>query len=346
HFGASKVTLKNGGKRFPSILLAQNSLQRLSQISLFGNDKLKLKPVLLAKNSKRPDEKITQTPIVSTPSFAPLSKSLGLIYPPNPTLLYKYPPPTPVIISKISNAIMSIPKLYTQVLHLMNKMNLPPPFTEDQSFPILADAESNIDSATIKKRKVDDLLASDESELESESGSEKTVGMPKKSKISTEIGILKNDQQIIKLATSEPKLIFRSDSIRLTEETNFADSTDVSVSNQPNDSREDNIVCHKASGIDIPEVETSNVIYVKNLHKSMTQTDIENIFGKYCTITKRLQVQHLTKGKLKGQAFITYETKDEATRALSENGTRHKYREISVMDSEIQCVQGSKKKIG
>ncbi len=26
------------------------------------------------------------------------------------------------------NAIAAVPKLYTQVLHLMNKMNLPPPF--------------------------------------------------------------------------------------------------------------------------------------------------------------------------------------------------------------------------
>jgi len=50
-------------------------------------------------------------------------------YMPPPTLEYNYPPPNPSIIDNICHAISSVPRLYTQVLHLMNKMNLPPPFT-------------------------------------------------------------------------------------------------------------------------------------------------------------------------------------------------------------------------
>jgi hypothetical protein len=30
--------------------------------------------------------------------------------------------------NNMMNAIATVPRLYTQVLHLMNKMNLPPPF--------------------------------------------------------------------------------------------------------------------------------------------------------------------------------------------------------------------------
>ncbi|CAG8497500.1 6799_t:CDS:2 [Diversispora eburnea] len=54
--------------------------------------------------------------------------ALPMNYPSNPTLHYRYPPPTVETLQNIMNAITAVPKLYTQVLHLMNKMNLPPPF--------------------------------------------------------------------------------------------------------------------------------------------------------------------------------------------------------------------------
>lgn len=47
---------------------------------------------------------------------------------PLPYLKYKYPKPTRDIIDSICVALESIPKFYTQVLHLMNRMNLPTPF--------------------------------------------------------------------------------------------------------------------------------------------------------------------------------------------------------------------------
>eukprot|EP00048_Salpingoeca_helianthica_P021891 m.1130 g.1130 ORF g.1130 m.1130 type:complete len:461 (-) comp658_c0_seq1:1-1383(-) len=54
---------------------------------------------------------------------------------PSPLLYYKYPPPCKRVLENISQAIATVPRLYVNVLHLMNKMNLPPPFltmeTED-----------------------------------------------------------------------------------------------------------------------------------------------------------------------------------------------------------------------
>uniref|UniRef100_A0A8C2GJ91 RNA-binding region (RNP1, RRM) containing 3 n=1 Tax=Cyprinus carpio TaxID=7962 RepID=A0A8C2GJ91_CYPCA len=43
----------------------------------------------------------------------------------NPTLKYLYPPPSSGILTNITHTLLSVPKFYVQVLHLMNKMNLP-----------------------------------------------------------------------------------------------------------------------------------------------------------------------------------------------------------------------------
>ena len=65
-----------------------------------------------------------------------MSSDFGLVYPLNPQLKYKYPDPNPLILNNIINAIASVPKLYNQVLHLMNKMNLPAPFLKATPSPL------------------------------------------------------------------------------------------------------------------------------------------------------------------------------------------------------------------
>ncbi|XP_071985248.1 RNA-binding region-containing protein 3 isoform X1 [Engystomops pustulosus] len=52
----------------------------------------------------------------------------GLLFPIRSSLKYLYPPPTSTVLANIANALASVPKFYVQVLHLMNKMNLPAPF--------------------------------------------------------------------------------------------------------------------------------------------------------------------------------------------------------------------------
>ena len=89
-------------------------------------------------------------PPAGFPPPPPIAPALGFAYPMPPTLHYKYPPPTARTLRNISRgkrwqrslgtvfaevlphaALAAVPKLYTQVLHLMNKMNLPPPFEGD-----------------------------------------------------------------------------------------------------------------------------------------------------------------------------------------------------------------------
>ncbi|KAI8097094.1 uncharacterized protein BX664DRAFT_325563 [Halteromyces radiatus] len=96
------------------------------------------------------------TKLISGKNAVPIASDLGLKYPSNPHLQYQYPTPTPEILGNMMNAIATVPRLYTQVLHLMNKMNLPPPFGP----------ANQAATPSILKRKRDELLASDESEIE------------------------------------------------------------------------------------------------------------------------------------------------------------------------------------
>lgn len=104
---------------------------------------------------------------------------LGLDYLPSPLLKYKYPPATPTIIQNISHALASVPKFYTQVLHLMNKMNLPapfgpltpaPPLTPDIFIKENIDAVAQGDSQYVENMEVS---SEEESEYESEPDGEK-----------------------------------------------------------------------------------------------------------------------------------------------------------------------------
>ncbi|XP_027349868.1 U11/U12 small nuclear ribonucleoprotein 65 kDa protein isoform X3 [Abrus precatorius] len=58
----------------------------------------------------------------------PIADRLGVDYPFPPHLEYAYPPPDGNILTNIVNALIAVPRFYTQVLHLMNKMNIPAPF--------------------------------------------------------------------------------------------------------------------------------------------------------------------------------------------------------------------------
>lgn len=60
--------------------------------------------------------------------------------PPPPNIQYKYLPPTRNTLIRIAIQLLKEPAFYTQVLHLMNRMNLPPPFEElEAEFPLLKD---------------------------------------------------------------------------------------------------------------------------------------------------------------------------------------------------------------
>ncbi|XP_069007493.1 RNA-binding region-containing protein 3 [Embiotoca jacksoni] len=85
------------------------------------------------KKEKKKPPKQPNIPLIDT-SVAP---SLGLKFQSNPTLKYLYPPPSHGILTNITHALISVPKFYVQVLHLMNKMNLPCPFGPVTARPLM-----------------------------------------------------------------------------------------------------------------------------------------------------------------------------------------------------------------
>ncbi|XP_031634890.1 RNA-binding region-containing protein 3 isoform X2 [Contarinia nasturtii] len=102
--------------------------------------------------------------------------------PPPHHLHYEYPKANRDIIDAICIALECVPKFYTQVLHLMNRMNLEPPFVPGDKHLIYESASCRIQYACAEtqtdeiiwqnllrnKRK---FVASDESELESTNSS-------------------------------------------------------------------------------------------------------------------------------------------------------------------------------
>ncbi|KAK6932732.1 RNA recognition motif domain [Dillenia turbinata] len=103
------------------------------------------------------------------PSGEPIAPTLGVDFPFPPHLEYAYPPPDGNILTNIVNALIAVPRFYTQVLHLMNKMNIPAPFRMALPTPPLPPpltAPPPPPPPPIEKPHLADL-SSDESELES-----------------------------------------------------------------------------------------------------------------------------------------------------------------------------------
>lgn len=126
---------------FKSEKIAAKALTRLHQLEVLGHTLvaefakgqdqvtvLKDPPVTSSDKDttqqKKQLNKQPNIPLIDT-GIAP---GLGLKFQANPTLKYLYPPPSNSILTNITHAIISVPKFYVQVLHLMNKMNLPCPF--------------------------------------------------------------------------------------------------------------------------------------------------------------------------------------------------------------------------
>lgn len=104
------------------------------------------------------------------------NSSLNITQPPPSHLKYQYPPPTQMVLHNICYALASVPKFYTQVLHLMNKMNLPCPF-DSTPFPepdVLATPEitREMEVSAMPEASSEE----EESELESDDEGRQTLG--------------------------------------------------------------------------------------------------------------------------------------------------------------------------
>lgn len=155
HYGASSVRPCSGGRLrncafvdFNNDMLASQAQRQLNGLKFLGK-------VLSAERASKPNEnggktsgaqlgKDSKTSAVKSedvikpidgeaksggfPIPEPIARRIGVDYPFPPHLEYAYPPPDGNILTNIVNALIAVPRFYTQVLHLMNKMNIPAPF--------------------------------------------------------------------------------------------------------------------------------------------------------------------------------------------------------------------------
>lgn len=169
HFGADSVRcMRSTGKlknaafaTFPTQEAADCALERLHQAELMGNRLVveyalgkQVDRYFPSKSEQFPESASTAAENADQQGAAASSKDeykskmeafaiklhamssdLGLDYVLNPMLTYAYPPATPTTVANIAAMLLSVPKFYTQVLHLMNKMNLPAPFGPPMPHP-------------------------------------------------------------------------------------------------------------------------------------------------------------------------------------------------------------------
>ncbi|KAI9347102.1 hypothetical protein BD770DRAFT_421545 [Pilaira anomala] len=206
-----------------------------------------------------------------------------ILYPPNPHLKYFYPDPTPDILANISNAIGTVPRFYTQVLHLMNKYNMPPPFgpIDKESLPSLL------------KRKRDDLLASDESELEEDDNHDDEMRLQEEKVKQARLGRIAAEKQKLAIATTTTATTAKSirDKCLPAEE----------LKNLP---AFKNYVCGSPT----------KKLYVKNLSKQVSEQDLIELYNKF---SPDIKVNLMKKGRLRDQAFVEFPNEEQAGLALT-----------------------------
>ncbi|XP_059941863.1 RNA-binding region-containing protein 3 isoform X3 [Mesoplodon densirostris] len=183
YFGAQSVRVLSDKGRlkhtafatFPNEKAAIKALTRLHQLKLLGH-------TLVVEFAKEQDQVHSPCPSSSTEKKKRsddtveddkekkeldcltiengIAPNHGLTFPLNSCLKYMYPPPSSTILANIVNALASVPKFYVQVLHLMNKMNLPTPFGPITARPPMPPEEPPLPDE-------DEELSSKESEYES-----------------------------------------------------------------------------------------------------------------------------------------------------------------------------------
>ncbi|KAL1517784.1 hypothetical protein ABEB36_001507 [Hypothenemus hampei] len=186
HFGAYKVKVITSKAKAKSVVyakfeneeIAKNVMFRLHQINILNcrlsveyadTDILEgqLPGYKLETKQDSPDKKFLKSFINSVNAF---NDSVGFYQPPPAHLKYNYPKANRPTINNIAHALATVPRFYTQVLHLMNKMNLPPPFVMPEppvrTIPGIphTTGTKNLENNTLNRKRV----SSEESEIESD----------------------------------------------------------------------------------------------------------------------------------------------------------------------------------
>ncbi|XP_062509345.1 RNA-binding region-containing protein 3-like isoform X2 [Corticium candelabrum] len=413
HFGAVEVTVMETRGRmrncafatFGTNSTAEKAMSRLHQLKILGSQlviefanagHIKLQTQEQAKHgwnykNKHDKDKVSlqaDNESCNSQCTLPLTDALapqhGLTYPRTRSLRYAYPPPTIDTLVNISHALACVTGFYEQVLHLMNKMNLPPPFGPATLLPPnLANSEPSLQLSppVSPARKYD--VESDESEMETDEefksqpvpsivipntkhrkrrpvpavftltdkqppqikrrklsvGTDKVFERPtetRKASLHLLIGAtLEYAQKLDQNPEQTPDEIAGtvgfgkivpppciSKEQTADEDKHFGGGVVTEIELKENRLSENELKMHSAFKNYSPGQPASR-LYVKNLSRKTTERDLSRVFGRYINQHSDedmlwFNIQVMTEGRMKGQAFVGLPSEAVATRALTE----------------------------
>ncbi|XP_043646260.1 U11/U12 small nuclear ribonucleoprotein 65 kDa protein isoform X1 [Drosophila teissieri] len=243
--------------------------------------------------------------------------------PPPPYLSYSYPPINGEILARIGQHLQTNSHFYNQVLHLMNRMNLEPPFEKRADGLMVQLHLQHVGTQT------ESIPSESESELESDDGEQKLAKrqrlLPPPSSDVARAKILKRTRQMLQQAAhlgshTNPKRTVEKPSFNAPKiEMKLPDSLMPSASNPERvastskpESRaklERRLSTSKLEALPVYKNyktgDPSNKLYIKNLEKSVDEQQLREIFAKY-TAPSNLDIKVMQQGRMKGQAFVTF----------------------------------------
>ncbi|ERL89593.1 hypothetical protein D910_06958 [Dendroctonus ponderosae] len=371
HFGAIKVKVITSKAKATSVIyakfeseeIAKNLLFRLHQISIL-NCRLSVEyadhDILQGQLSAQkvdvregPDKRFFKNFINHVNAF---NDSVGFHQPPPSHLKYNYPKANRPTINNIAHALATVPRFYTQVLHLMNKMNLPPPFAMPEppmhSIPISPFATQTQRTNQIGQKRKNP--SSSESELESDGeGGNPSEIIPEK-RMLTQKKPLKRAKfitQEVARGSAPSKPVEKVEEVFEKVEVQPQKKIELKVTQE---------LVVETPTLKSPECtnynpgEPTNKVYIKNCAKSVVSQDLEYIFRPVsfdllisnlmtCSCRYREEGHHgkpsefnirlMQEGRMKGQAFVTLDSVEQAQKAVNEtNGFILKDRPLVVSE--------------
>ncbi|KRJ99684.1 U11/U12 small nuclear ribonucleoprotein 65 kDa protein isoform X1 [Drosophila yakuba] len=246
--------------------------------------------------------------------------------PPPPYLSYSYPPINGEILARIGQHLQTNSHFYNQVLHLMNRMNLEPPFEKRSDGLMVQLHLHHVGTQT------ESIPSESESELESDDGEQKLAKrqrlLPPPSSDETRAKILKRTRQMLqqaahlashtnpkrtveKLSFDAPKIEMKLPEILLPSALNPESraSTSNPESRASTSKPERRLSTSELEALPVYKNyktgDPSNKLYIKNLEKSVDEQQLRELYAKY-TAPSNLDIKVMQQGRMKGQAFVTF----------------------------------------
>lgn len=354
---ASQAQRQLNGLRFLGKVLSVEKASKPAEDKHVGSESEKItqKPLLTEAAQTRDAREGSKSGCVH--AAEPIAEKLGVDYPFPPHLEYAYPPPDGNILTNIVNALIAVPRFYTQVLHLMNKMNIPAPFRMALPTPPLPSAPAPPPPPLPLVAERPHTGSSDESEMETSEEDADEEAQNRRKRVKREVivgpGIDKGvaheavGLKPVTLVSKEKPLIKKNNpvlQIKIAPKKVQREGDDINTVKAPEEvAAEEEMVADARSFATVEQIESQKlppeeilslpmfknyaagnpvcVLYIKNLAKDVLADDFYfifgSLFGSFDAAKSGLSVKLMQEGRMRGQAFVTFPSVEFAHRALN-----------------------------